>query len=158
MAVNYTNPGWSNGVAPALDEDNLNDISNALENLATAINGVETTLSGYSALQAQVTQNSAAIAGMRDTVLVKRNVAVAVADWVADSTYSTDGFNYKAVVTFTGISSMYTPIVCFELPDALSGNFGPAAVSSSNAVTIWAKVVPSAAINIASIVALMSMA
>ena len=158
MAVNYTNPGWSNGVAPALDEDNLNDISNALENLATAINGVETTLSGYSALQAQVTQNSTAIAGMRDTVLVKRNVAVAVADWVADSTYSTDGFNYKAVVTFTGISSMYTPIVCFELPDALSGNFGPAAVSSSNAVTIWAKVVPSAAINIASIVALMSMA
>lgn len=158
MAVNYTNPGWSNGAAPALDEDNLNDISNALENLATAINGVETTLSGYSALQAQVTQNSAAIAGMRNTVLVKRNVAVAVADWVADSTYSTDGFNYKAVVTFAGISSMYTPIVCFELPDALSGNFGPAAVSSSNAVTIWAKVVPSASINIASIVALMSMA
>lgn len=157
MAVNYTNPGWSNGVAPALDEDNLNDISNALENLATAINGVESTLSGYSALQNQVTQNATAIAGMRNTVLVKRNVTVAVADWVADSTYQTDGFNYKAVVTFTGISSMYTPIVCFELPDALSGNFGPAAVSSSNAVTIWAKTVPAASMNIASIVALMSM-
>ena len=158
MAINYINPGWSDGVAPAINDTNLNDISDAIEALASGVNTLTTQLSGYSALQAQVTQNSAAIAGMRDTVLVKRNVAVAVADWVADSTYSTDGFNYKAVVTFTGISSMYTPIVCFELPDALSGNFGPAAVSSSNAVTIWAKVVPSAAINIASIVALMSMA
>lgn len=27
----YVNPGWMNGSVPAIDEDNLNDISNALE-------------------------------------------------------------------------------------------------------------------------------
>ena len=157
MAVNYTNPGWSNGVAPALDEDNLNDISNALENLAAASNAMETTLSGYGALQSQVAQNTSDISGMKSTVLVQNNISVAVSDWIVDTAYQTDGFFFRADVPFSGITSAYTPIVCFELPDALSGNFGPASISGANIVKIWAKTLPSAAMNIASIVALKGM-
>ena len=30
----YVNPGWTNGAAPAIDQDNLNDMSDALEQLS----------------------------------------------------------------------------------------------------------------------------
>lgn len=156
MAVNYTNPGWSNGIAPALNDNNMNDISDALEQLASGLNALTTQLSGYNALAAQVAQNTADLAGVKSTVLVQQGVTVNVADWTADATYSSDGFNYKADVAFTGVTSAYTPIVCFEMPDALSSNFGPSSVSNTDTVTIWAKTTPSAAINI-SIVALKNM-
>ena len=44
---------------------------------------------------------------------MKKNVVVAVEDWVADTTYT--DYDYKAVLTLTGMLSTYEPSVVFGL-------------------------------------------
>lgn len=39
----YTNPNWVNDTTPAINADNLNDISNALEDITTATGGADST-------------------------------------------------------------------------------------------------------------------
>ena len=156
MAINYINPGWSDGVAPAINDTNLNDISDALEALATGVNTLTTQLSGYSALAAQVAQNTTDISGMKDTIIAALNVSIPTTAWIVDNVYQSDGFLYRADVTVTGVTTSYIPFVCFELPDALSGNYGPTAISAANKVKIFAKTAPSAAI-VVNIVALKDM-
>lgn len=80
-----------------------------------------------------------------------QNVTVAVASWVSDSTYT--GYAYKASITCQGVSSSMHGEVIFDCLDATSGNFAPVCTTSSDCISIYAKVVPSASITIPTIMA-----
>ena len=77
------------------------------------------------------------------------NVSVAVASFVADTTYS--GYGYKAVITCTGVTADYKGSVIFAPSEATSGNYAPVCSTGVNTVTIYAKAVPAGAITIPTI-------
>ena len=68
---------------------------------------------------------------------------------MSDSTYT--GYDYKAVISTSNVTSTMTPIVVFSPADAASGNFAPVATPGTGSVTIYAKAVPEAAITIPTI-------
>ena len=81
-----------------------------------------------------------------DDALTASNVAVAVADFVVDSTYT--DYGYKAEISMPGVDSNYSPDVRFSLTDAASGIFAPVADTDTNKVIIYASEVPAADITI----------
>ena len=81
--------------------------------------------------------------------IVKENVAVATETFVEDLTYA--DYPYKAVITVEGVDSAYIPDVTFDVPEASSGNFAAVSVTDTNAVIIYAKEPPAAAITIPTI-------
>lgn len=76
------------------------------------------------------------------------NKTVAVADWVADTTY--EDYPVKATVTCTGVTANDGVDLVYGMEDATSGNFAPIANTVSNGVEIWAK--EAAAITIPTII------
>lgn len=81
-----------------------------------------------------------------DDALTASNVAVAVADFVVDSTYT--DYGYKAEISMPGVDSNYSPDVRFSLTDAASGIFAPVADTGTDKVIIYANAVPAADITI----------
>jgi len=81
-----------------------------------------------------------------DDALTASNVAVAVADFVVDSTYT--DYGYKAEISMPGVDSNYSPDVRFSLADATSGIFAPVADTDTDKVIIYASEVPAADITI----------
>ena len=81
-----------------------------------------------------------------DDALTASNVAVAVADFVVDSTYT--DYGYKAEISMPGVDSNYSPDVRFSLTDAASGIFAPVADTDTDKVIIYASEVPAADITI----------
>ena len=76
------------------------------------------------AIQAELEQLEAGTA-VELKKLAFANTAVAVASFVADSTY--EDFPYRAAVTLTGVTSSMIPEVVFGVVDAMSGIFAPCA-------------------------------
>lgn len=77
-----------------------------------------------------------------------KDYEILTTDWVADSTYSTLGFNYKATIIISGVISTYEPTVIYSPADSVSDNFSNFSNSVTNGIEIWVKVVPSGTITI----------
>ena len=81
--------------------------------------------------------------------LIFNNVAVAVADFVADTTYT--DYPYRAAIALTGVALTMIANVVFDVTDATSGNFAPLSDTYAGGTYIYAKEVPAAAITIPTI-------
>lgn len=92
--------------------------------------------------------NENKVARLKDIpkIVFAENVVVAVEDWVADTTYT--DYDYKAVLTLTGMLSTYEPSVVFGLAEVESGNFASVCLAGTDTITIYAKEIPSASITI----------
>ena len=83
-------------------------------------------------------------------VIVKRDSAVAVADWAADTSHS--GMNYRCDISVPGVTADYTPDVRFAYAQATSGNFSCVSDSGTDIVSIYAVNAPTTAFTIPAII------
>ena len=81
--------------------------------------------------------------------LIFNNVAVAVADFVTDTTYA--DYPYRAAIALTGVALTMIANVVFDVADATSGNYAPISDTYAGGTYIYAKEVPAAAITIPTI-------
>ena len=63
---------------------------------------------------------------------------VEASTWVADSTYS--GYGYKCEISISGVLSTDYASVTFAHSEAISGNYSPICLTSTDKVTIYSKV------------------
>lgn len=77
---------------------------------------------------------------------------VATSAWAANTTYSAQGYGFRASVPLSGVTADHIPDVTFAMADAVSGNLAPLADTYAGGVYIYAKEQPSATVNIASVV------
>ncbi len=84
--------------------------------------------------------------------LVFQGKAVPASAWVADSTYSAQGYGWRAAVACTDVTASHRPDVTFMCADAVSGNFAPIANSYAGGVYIYCKTKPTTAVVMPSIV------
>lgn len=77
---------------------------------------------------------------------------VATSAWAADTTYSAQGYGFRASVPLSGVTADHIPDVTFAMADAVSGNLAPLADTYAGGIYIYAKEQPSATVNIASVV------
>lgn len=77
---------------------------------------------------------------------------VATSAWAANTTYSAQGYGYRASVPLSGVTADHIPDVTFAMADAVSGNLAPLADTYMGGIYIYAKEQPSAIVNIASVV------
>lgn len=77
---------------------------------------------------------------------------VATSAWAANTTYSAQGYGYRASVPLSGVTVDHIPDVTFAMADAVSGNLAPLADTYMGGIYIYAKEQPSATVNIASVV------
>ena len=75
---------------------------------------------------------------------------VASSSWTSDSTYT--DYDYAAVIPCSGVTASMFVEVVFAPDDAESGNFASVCVPMANAVTIFAKQVPTGTITIPTII------
>lgn len=75
--------------------------------------------------------------------LIFTNTAVLTTAFVADSTYSSLGFAYRATVPLTGVTATMVPRVVFGLQDVIENNFAPVVASYAGGIYIYARAVPS---------------
>lgn len=77
---------------------------------------------------------------------------VATSAWAANTTYSAQGYGFRASVPLAGVTADHIPDVTFAMADAVSGNLAPLADTYMGGIYIYAKEQPSAIVNIASVV------
>lgn len=77
---------------------------------------------------------------------------VASSAWASSSTYSAQGYGFRASVPLSGVTADHIPDVTFAMADAVSGNLAPLADTYAGGIYIYAKEQPSATVNIASVV------
>lgn len=152
MAGNYVNPGWVNGAAPALEKANLDSMSNAIVQNQTDIAALQTLTQDYDDNKTQLGQNTNAIVALKAHLLVGSNLSITASEWVSDTTYSSEGYAYRATIPVTGATAAYATFVNFNPADAASGNFAPVSVATNNGVHIYAKVKPTSATPIISVI------
>ena len=63
---------------------------------------------------------------------------VAASTWVADTTYA--NYGYKCEITISGVLSTDYANVIFAHTEAISGNYSPICLTSTDKVTIYSKV------------------
>lgn len=148
MAGTYINPGWTNDSSPAINQTNLNNLSDAVVENQGDIGDLETLLANYSTVET----NAGNVPTLASRVKIGKGISVPTTAWAADSTYSAQGYGYRATVAVSGVTATYVPFVTFGVADAISGNYAPAAVSTTDGVYIYAKSAPVAAITIPSVV------
>lgn len=152
MAGSYVNPGWVNGAAPALAKANLDNMSNAIVQNQTDIAALETMTENYEANMTQMGQNTNAITALKAHLLVGSNLSIASSAWVSDTTYSSEGYAYRATIPVAGATAAYATFVNFNPADAASGNFAPVSAATANGVYVYAKAKPAAATPIISVI------
>lgn len=84
--------------------------------------------------------------------LVFTGKTVAVSAWVANSTYSAQGYGFRAAVACAGVTASHRPDVAFGAADAVGGNFAPIVESYAGGVYLYCKTKPTATVTIPSIV------
>lgn len=77
---------------------------------------------------------------------------VASSAWASSSTYSAQGYGFRASVPLSGVTADHIPDVTFAMADAVSGNLAPLADTYAGGIYIYAKEQPTATVNIASVV------
>ena len=81
-------------------------------------------------------QLSSEVAGKQKQLLVFQNVVAN--NFVSDNTYI--NYPYKCEITCTGITADSVVEVIFGMTEATSGNYAPICATSTNTVTIYAKI------------------
>lgn len=152
MAGNYINPGWTNGAAPALEKANLDAMSNAIIQNQNDIEALETLTENYSANMQQLNNNTNAITSLKAHLLVGSNLSVAANAWASNTTYSSEGYMFRATIPVAGATNAYATFVNFNPADAASGNFAPVSAGTTNGVYIYAKTAPTVATPIVSVI------
>ncbi|KAB4867680.1 hypothetical protein GAG84_26335 [Bacteroides thetaiotaomicron] len=84
--------------------------------------------------------------------LVFTGKTVATTAWAANSTYSAQGYGFRAAVACAGVTTSHRPDVAFGAADSVGGNFAPFCESYAGGVYIYCKTKPTATITIPSIV------
>lgn len=84
------------------------------------------------------TQSDASIT----TRLIKENVNVSCSAWTTDSSYSSEGYNYRAGIPWPGVTSSMVPNVIFNMADSISGTYAPVTATSTDLVYIYASSLP----------------
>lgn len=82
-------------------------------------------------------------------ILTFTNKTIAVTSWVPDTTY--EDYPYRASVSCSGVDANYVPNVMFDATDCNGGILAPVAVSTSNAIYVYANSRPTAAITVPTI-------
>lgn len=114
---------------------------------AGAIAVTDTLYQAIGKLEEKTDNTQSSLAG---SLIVASNVSVSMADWFSDTTFAS--FPYRAAVTVTGCTTDYVPDVCFEPDVAMSGKMCPVAGTGAGVVYVYTSELPSADINILSIV------
>lgn len=78
------------------------------------------------------------------------NKTVRTSAWSSDSTYADLGFNYRASVSVTNVTTKYIPDVNFSPADQYSGNLAAFADTYNGGVYIYAKTQPTETVTIKS--------
>ena len=78
------------------------------------------------------------------------NKTVPTSAWSSDSTYTDLGFNYRASVSVSNVTTSYIPDVNFSPADQYSGNLASFADTYYGGVYIYAKTQPTETVTIAS--------
>lgn len=78
------------------------------------------------------------------------NKTVPTSAWSSDSTYADLGFNYRASVSVSNVTTKYIPDVNFSPADQYSGNLAAFADTYNGGVYIYAKTQPTETVTIAS--------
>ena len=84
--------------------------------------------------------------------LVFTGKTAAVSAWAANTTYSAQGYGFRAAVACAGVTASHRPDVAFGAADSVGGNFAPIADSYAGGVYIYCKTKPTATVTIPSIV------
>lgn len=108
-----------------------------------------TPLSTYSAATKSYVDNKVAAI---DLPLAFGPQTVATSAWAANTTYSAQGYGFRASVPLAGVTADHIPDVTFAMADAVSGNLAPLADTYAGGIYIYAKEQPTATVNIASVV------
>ena len=108
-----------------------------------------TPLSTYSAATKSYVDNKVAAMNLS---LAFGPQTVATSAWAANTTYSAQGYGFRASVPLSGVTADHIPDVTFAMADAVSGNLAPLADTYAGGIYIYAKEQPSATVNIASVV------
>ena len=87
-----------------------------------------------------------------DSILTFGAQTVATSAWAADTTYSAQGYGFRASVPLAGVTADHIPDVTFAMADAVSGNLAPLAETYAGGIYIYAEEQPTATVNIASVV------
>ena len=148
----YTNPGWVNESAPALNAENLNNMSTALELAIEAVNRNSSTLTDYNVVKSNVTHNANDIAQLKNGILIFSNQSIAASAWVADNTYSGAGYVWRALLSLDGVTAAYISEVNLTPSDALSGNYAPVSAATAGGVYVYAKNKPTVDVPVPSVV------
>lgn len=83
--------------------------------------------------------------------LIFTNTDVLTSAFVANTTYETWGYNYRASITLAGVTSAMVPRVVFNVQDVVESNYAPVAVSYNGGIYIYARAVPLATLTIPTI-------
>lgn len=131
LALTYDGVGWQ--ISGWLNTDTnttYNDVTQSTHGLMTAADKIKLDNMG---------------------IVTYTNVAVAVADWVTESTPTYPGYSYKAVLSLAGASASHVPTVTFSPEQVRSYGPAPVAVSGEGSVTIYVESKPTEAITIPTI-------
>ncbi|MCQ4864670.1 hypothetical protein [Pseudoflavonifractor phocaeensis] len=126
------------GVLAAVPEDQVDYASPDFANL-----GVATPVEWFHAADKKYVDSK---------MLVFTGKTVAVSKWSANTTYSAQGYGFRASVACAGVTASHRPDVAFGAADAVGGNFAPFSESYAGGVYIYCKTKPTATITIPSIV------
>lgn len=84
--------------------------------------------------------------------LVFADKAISPSAWSSNSTYSAQGYHWRAAVACAGATANHRPDVAFGIDDAVGGNFAPVAESYAGGVYLYCKSKPAATVTVKSIV------
>lgn len=84
--------------------------------------------------------------------LVFADKAISAPAWSSNSSYSAQGYHWRAGVACAGVTADHRPDVAFDIADAVSGNFAPVADSYTGGVFIYCKTKPTTTVTVRSIV------
>lgn len=84
--------------------------------------------------------------------LAFHNVAASASDFIANSTYTDSGYNFRIALSIGGVSGAMIPEVVFSVKDATSGNFAPVAETYGGGVYIYSATQPTEDIVIPTII------
>lgn len=87
-----------------------------------------------------------------DAILTFGPQTVATTSWASDTTYSEQGYVFRASVALSGVTVSHIPDVTFGMADAVSGNLAPLAETYAGGIYIYAKEQPTGTVTIASVV------
>lgn len=136
MAGTYENPEWNNDTSPAMDADNMNNLSNAVVQNQTDIAELNTMLADYSSVKSLANE----VPTVKNRIIL-RSTTVSCTNSTASGT-APYGLGYLYYGDATGVSGVATGSfisVALRPSDAIGGNIAPFVTIESGKVRFYAK-------------------